>query len=137
MAGAKELKEIGGDFHLLYVEDDEKLREDTLRLLSTFFPSITVAVNGKEALEKYRSGSYDFVISDLIMPLMNGRELTRQIKSINPEQMVVILSAHDEMPIVKELKEAGVDFFIFKPLEISQFINTLVEVCQKIRGQTP
>ncbi len=134
MTGAKELKEIAKDVQLLYVEDDEKLREDTLRLLSTFFESITVAVNGKEALETYLSGSFDVVISDLIMPLMSGRELTKQIKENNPQQVVVILSAHDEMPIVNELKEAGVDFFIFKPLEIGQFINTLVDVCRKVRG---
>jgi cyclic di-GMP phosphodiesterase len=134
MPGAKRLLELADGIQLLYVEDDEKLREDTLRLLSNFFKGITVATNGKEALEKYRAGSFDIVISDLIMPLLNGRELARQIKAIHPEQIVIILSAHDEKPIVEELKEAGVDFFIFKPLEIQQFINTLAEVCQNLRN---
>ncbi len=133
MAGAKELLETAKDIQLLYVEDDEKLREDTLRLLSTFFNDITVAKNGKEALEKYKSGKYDIVISDLIMPLMSGSELTKQIKILNQSQIIIILSAHDEAVIVNELREAGVDFFIFKPLEISQFISTLHDACQMAR----
>lgn len=134
MPGAKELKKAAENLRLLYVEDDDKLREDTLRLLSSFFQSITVAVNGREALDAYIPGQFDIIISDLIMPLVNGRELTRQIKEQNPDQMVVILSAHDETPIVSELKEAGVDFFIFKPLEIQQFIKTLGEVCRIVKG---
>ncbi len=134
MAGAKELLETAKDIQLLYVEDDEKLREDTLRLLSTFFQDITVAKNGKEALEKYKSGKYNIVISDLIMPLMSGSELTKQIKALNQSQIIIILSAHDEAVIVSELKEAGVDFFIFKPLEISQFISTLHDACQMARN---
>ncbi len=129
MAGAKELLEIATDIHLLYVEDDEKLREDTLRLLSSFFQTITVATNGKEALAVFQSGSFDIVISDLIMPLMSGRELTKRIKAIKPAQIMIILSAHDEAAIVKELQEAGVDFFIFKPLEIRSFITTLHSAC--------
>lgn len=135
MPRAKELKEIAKDISLLYVEDDEKLREDTLRLLSTFFQKITVAVNGKAAFESFLAGTYDLVISDLIMPLLNGRELTRQIKAKKPEQAVIILSAHDERPIVEELKEVGVDYFIFKPLEINQFIDTLVIACQQVKSE--
>ncbi len=129
MAGAKELLEAAKDISLLYVEDDEKLREDTLRLLSTFFQSITVAKDGREAFETYRAGRYDIVISDLIMPLMSGKELAKQIKALNQEQIIIILSAHDELPIVNELKESGVDFFLFKPLEIQQFIKTLCDAC--------
>jgi len=133
MTGAKELRETAKDIRLLYVEDDKKLREDTLRLLSNFFQDVTVAVNGKEAFEKYKPETYDIVISDLIMPLMSGRELTKQIKALNQGQIIIILSAHDEAAIVNELKEAGVDFFIFKPLEINQFISTLHDACQMAR----
>ncbi|MBT7710651.1 MAG: response regulator [Deltaproteobacteria bacterium] len=133
MAGAKELLETAKGIRLLYVEDDQNLREDTLRLLSTFFQNITVAENGKEAFENYQPGRYDIVISDLIMPMMSGSELTKRIKALNPEQIIVILSAHDEMAIVNELNDAGVDFFIFKPLEINQFINILYDSCLMVR----
>ena len=133
MTGAKELLEEANDIRLLYVEDDEKLREDTRRLLTTFFQDITVAVNGQEAFEKYKSKAYDIVISDLIMPLMSGSELAKQIKALNQSQIIIILSAHDEAAIVNELKDTGVDFFIFKPLEISQFISTLHDACLMAR----
>ena len=57
-AALKQLVEEVGDIRLLYVEDDDQLRENTIRLLSTFFPAIDSAVNGQEGLDKYQSGQY-------------------------------------------------------------------------------
>lgn len=127
--GAKDLIKFSDSIKILYVEDDEKLRIDTTRLLSTFFKDLTVAENGKIALEKYKSEEYDIVISDFVMPEMNGKELTKAIKSINSDQLVIILSAHDEPHYTDELKVAGADGFIFKPLNIQQFMDTLYENC--------
>lgn len=129
MIGAKDLIKFAEKVSILYAEDDEKLREDTSRLLSTFFKNITIAVNGKEALEKYKPDLFDIVISDFIMPEIDGMELTKQIKAINKEQIVIILSAHDEHHYVEKLTEAGVDDFIFKPLNIQQFIDTMYKNC--------
>ncbi len=134
MIGAKDLIKYSDRIRILYAEDDESLREDTSRLLGTFFKNLTVAENGKIALERYKPGEFDIVISDFIMPEMDGMELTRQIKVINKEQTVIILSAHDEQHYVEELKAAGADDFIFKPLNIQQFIDTMYKTCLAIAG---
>ena len=133
MAGAKELLKFSDRVHILYVEDDERLRKDTLRLLSTFFNRITVAENGKVALDVYQPGKFDIIISDYIMPEVNGMELTKQIKAINSNQFIIILSAHDEGHHVEQLRKAGVDDFIFKPLNIQQFIATMHKSCSLLK----
>ncbi len=132
MAGAKDLKAFSDSVHILYVEDDEHLRKDTHRLLATFFKQVTIAENGRIALEHYQTGSFDIVISDYTMPEMNGQELTKAIKDQDPEQMVIILSAHDEYQYVEELKASGANDFIFKPLNIQQFIDTMVKACKQL-----
>lgn len=129
MVGAKELLKYSTNIRVLYAEDDEKLREDTFRLLSTFFQDISVAENGKRALEMYKPGEFDIIISDYVMPEMNGMELARSIKEKSPEQIFIILSAHDEQQYVDELRKAGVDDFIFKPLNIQQFIQVIHKAC--------
>ena len=140
MIGAKELLKFSDSIRILYVEDDQKLREDTFRLLSTFFKQISVAENGKIALELYKPGEFDIVISDFVMPEVDGLELAQQVKSQSSEQIFIILSAHDEQQYVEELKAVGVAEFIFKPLNIQQFIEVMHKCCvmaesQKAQGQ--
>ena len=132
MPGAKDLIQYSKPLTVLYVEDDQKLRADTLRLLSTFFTNITVAENGQAALDKYIPGTFDIVISDLVMPVMNGIALARQIKKQRAEQVLVIMSAHDEKDITGELEEIGVDQFIHKPLEILDFIEKFYLICKNL-----
>jgi len=132
MPGAKELIEYSKQCALLYVEDDEKLRTDTLRLLNMFFDNIEVATNGKEGLDAFQPLQFDIVISDLFMPIIDGAELSRKIKNIDPNQMIIILSAHDEYEFTEKLKKTGVSDFIFKPLDLQKFINVLFPICKNI-----
>ncbi len=129
MIGAKELLKVSTGVRVLYAEDDQKLRKDTLRLLSTFFKQIAVAENGTQAWDLYKPGEFDIVISDYVMPGMNGKELAEKIKEQNPTQIFIILSAHDEQQYIDELKQAGVNDFIFKPLNIEQFIAVMHKAC--------
>ncbi|MCP4756807.1 MAG: response regulator [Proteobacteria bacterium] len=132
MAGAKDLLQYSKGLALLYVEDDDRLRADTLRLLSTFFDDIVVAENGEEGLGQFEPGRFDLVISDLVMPIVGGAEMAEGIKAIDPHQTIVILSAHDEKSIIQKLENTGIDEFIFKPLEIQHFINTLYDICRAL-----
>ena len=130
MSNAKTLKDLAEkhpDIRLLYVEDDESLRENTLRLLSSFFPTIDSANHGQEGLDKYKQEEYDIVISDLRMPVMGGIEMVRQIKELNSDQIVIITSAHDETDYLLKLITMGVGSFILKPLDLEQFLSVLIK----------
>jgi len=125
MINAKEIKENAQGLSLLYVEDDHELRLNTARLLGSFFEDITTANNGIEALNKYREQAYDLILTDINMPQMNGVKLAQQIKMDNPQQVIMVISAHDEASYMLELINIGVDYFVLKPLDLKQFLLVL------------
>jgi len=125
MISAKELKESARGLSLLYVEDDRELRQNTSRLLGSFFDDITTAENGLDALNKYKRHAYNLILTDINMPQMNGVKLTQQIKYDNPQQVIMVISAHDEASYLLELINIGVDFFVLKPLDLKQFMAVL------------
>lgn len=133
MIDTKKLKEAAQGLKILYVEDDRDLRNHTQRLLSAFFNHIDTAENGVEGLDKYRQMTYDLVITDINMPLMNGVKMVEHIKSAHARQVIIVISAHDESSYLLDLINLGVDYFVLKPLDINQFLVVLekaVQVCK-------
>ena len=121
---------------LLFAEDSEPLREEMLDILEDFFENVVVAINGKEALDIYKKSTenspFDLILSDIQMPLMNGVTLSKKIRDINPEQKIIILSAHSENKYLLELINVGISRFIEKPLNQDEFYTTLYQVCKEI-----
>ncbi len=125
MINAREIKKAAQGISVLYVEDDNDLRQNTARLLSTLFSSVTTAEEGQDGLEKYRQSNYDLVLTDINMPGMNGVKMAEQIKFLNPGQVIIVISAHDEAGYLLDLINLGVDYFILKPLDLNQFLTVL------------
>ncbi|AFL68250.1 EAL domain-containing response regulator [Sulfurospirillum barnesii] len=122
-----ELIQRTASLHVLYVEDDLVLRENTVALLNDLFDHIDEANNGIDALEKYKASpmAYDIVITDLNMPHMNGIELIKQIKLLNSKQVIIIVSAHNETEYFLESIRNNVNGYILKPIDFDQLIETL------------
>ena len=125
MINAREIKKAAQGISVLYVEDDNDLRQNTARLLSTLFSSVTTAEDGQDGLAKYQQTTYDLVLTDINMPGMNGVKMAEQIKFLNPGQVIVVISAHDEAGYLLDLINLGVDYFILKPLDLNQFLTVL------------
>ena len=126
----KDLHKYSQSLHVLYVEDDKNLRDETETLFKMLFKSIDTAEDGLMGLQKYNDNLYDLVISDVNMPHMNGIEMCTSIKEINPEQKIAIVSAHDESDILMNLLKAGADSFILKPMHMDDLIVSLYSVCR-------
>lgn len=127
-----EIVEICKTLKLLYIEDNELARVSTLELLDNFFVDITVAVNGEDGLTKFREGAFDIVLSDINMPKLNGVEMLEKIRYLDKEIPVLFLSAHNETSYFLDGIRLGVDGYIIKPLELSQFIVVLKKITDKI-----
>jgi len=123
----KMLKEKAKRFTILYVEDQEELRESVVLFLEKFFNIVEYAEDGVEALEKYNNGHYDIVLTDIQMPNMNGLELSTEIKKINQDTQVIILSAFDNKDYLLEAIEIGVDHYIMKPMNMNSMTATLLK----------
>jgi len=122
------------DLHLLYVEDDRTLAEATAKTLSSFFKSITMAHDGKEGLETYQAGIFDIVLTDILMPHMDGKEMSRRIREINPEQSIIVMSAHEESSYLMELIEIGIYKFIQKPPNLDRLAECILSTATNINN---
>ncbi|MDF1881532.1 response regulator [Sulfurimonas sp. MAG313] len=126
----KDLHKYSKNLNILYVEDDKDLREETTTLFKMLFKEIDTAEDGQIGLDKYNNNFYDLIISDVNMPNMNGIEMCKKIKEINPEQKISIVSAHDESSILMDLIKAGANGFILKPMHMDDLIVALYPVCR-------
>jgi signal transduction histidine kinase/CheY-like chemotaxis protein len=111
---------------ILIVDDDPDILNYFHEITQGFGLSCDIAQNGREALDFIRrKGSYNIYFVDWRMPLMDGVQLSREIKSHRSKNSVVIMvSAGEWTEIAGEAKEAGVDKFISKPL----FSSTIMEI---------
>ena len=132
MINAKELKKITNELTLLYVEDEDNLRLSVESYLSKLFSKVDTASNGKEGLEKFKSGQYDIVVTDIQMPIMDGLEMAQEIKKINPEQEIVITSAYGETVYFLEAIRIGVNGYIIKPIDYTQMNQELYKSTLKL-----
>ena len=130
----KELQEISKHLRLLYVEDDDNLREETSKLFSHLFNKIEIAEDGEIGLAKYKAGNFDLIISDINMPNMNGVEMVKKIREINPDEPIIITSAHDEASYLLPLIDAGIDKYILKPINMQSMMSVLATVCKNIKN---
>jgi YesN/AraC family two-component response regulator len=128
----KQLKEICFEMNLLLVEDDAILLGQLKNLLGRFFGRVDTALNGREAFITYHERHYDLIITDLTMPVLDGIELTRNVKAVNRQQNILVLSAHSESEKLLELISIGIDGFMVKPVNIQVVLTQLAKTCQAI-----
>jgi len=117
----------------LLVVDDEKDMLEVLRdILTQESHEVTTAVSGAQALESFTKGRYDVVVTDLKMPRMGGIELLEEIKRLDPEVMVILLSAYGTVETAVEAVKKGAFDFVTKPL-IPKILLAALERVRKFR----
>jgi signal transduction histidine kinase len=122
---------------ILLVDDDAIMRELAAARLKGAGYDVAVAANGGEALEDLIKTPADLIISDLDMPVMNGFELTRQVRA--NEQLadtpVIVITASDHSDAVDEAFAAGATSFLAKPINWTLFGQSVLFVLRASRAQ--
>jgi len=126
MSQLKRLKDAAQSITLLYVEDEPALRDSVSRYLHKLFAQLDVAEDGEQGLALYKANQYDIVITDIEMPKLNGIEMSKAIKLLNPEQDIIITSAYTNPEYFAEAIKTGVSGYIIKPVDFYQ-VNQLLE----------
>ena len=132
------LEKYAKDISILFVEDDREISKEMELLLKEIFTNINIAFDGIEALEQYNSyfaknSSYpDIIITDIQMPNMNGIELIKKVYEINPNQKIIVLSAHNESEYLMELVNLGIYRFILKPMDYNNFLEVIYKISKEI-----
>ena len=124
------------DKRLLIVEDEETLCESLNRVLSREGYIVDTVNTAESALEIMQERPYDLIVTDIILPGMNGIELIRKIRQNNSEQIVVVMTAYASLETAVESLRAGAYDYIVKPVmheEIKQIVKNSInqKVLQK------
>ena len=110
---------------VLLVEDDDPVRAFAVKLLEQNGYQVVEAASALEALENRKSSDIDLLITDVVMPGMNGVELAERLARTLPEMKVLFLSGYADREIVeKEILEAGATF-LAKPFAVDIFVQTV------------
>ena len=105
------------DIKLLIVEDDKIISSIYKRVLEKTIANIILANNGKEGLELYKQHKPDLILTDIKMPIMNGLDMIKEIREINKEVRIIIMSAYGESRYFLNAIESGVKGFLIKPIK--------------------
>ncbi len=116
----------------MVVEDEKVTNELLSSTFKNFFSDVSSCFNGEEALSAYEKNSPDVVFVDIVMSGMDGIELSRQIRKLNPTQIIIVISASNDIEKISESIEVGVNSFIQKPIDTKKIIELLTSVVSMI-----
>jgi len=134
MEQALKLKQLASDMSVLYVEDERAIRDETTEFLKKFFLSVDIARNGKEGVEQFKKHRQDLIITDIVMPVMEGHDMIDEIKRIDPKIPVIIISAYDFADYAQPGERQKADAFIRKPAAYNTIVETLCTVIESSKG---
>lgn len=110
---------------VLVVDDNKAIREVLSRLISFLGFDVACADNGVEGGTLFLTGSFDLVVTDVHMPLMNGWELSRLIKERSPKTPVIVVTGFCEDKQWEKVDKSCVDAIIPKPFKLEEFGTTV------------
>ncbi|MGE5676026.1 MAG: response regulator [Mycobacterium leprae] len=110
---------------ILLVDDAAFMRMRCAKLLTENGFEIAEAENGQDALAKFQSYQPDLVLMDITMPVMDGITATRELKALDPNAKVVMVSALGQQTMVIEAIKAGAKDFVVKPFEPDKILATV------------
>lgn len=108
--------------HVMVVEDDKNLRRLMQACLNQEGYTVTVAVDGEQALEKLDSVHVDLLICDIMMPHMDGYELTRSLREAGYNLPILIVTAKESLNDKREGFGAGADDYMVKPVDMNEML---------------
>ena len=131
MTTLKEIKKYTYDLSVLYVEDDKTIRDSMKVLLQLFFKEVDTAVDGEDGLNMFNTKTYDILITDILMPKIDGIELMKNVRQTNEKIPIIVTTA-----LPKDgggnlgFQDLHVDAYIIKPLSSDLLKNAIYSIAK-------
>lgn len=109
-------------FKILIAEDDRELRQLFSHVLIKNGYSVKGASNGREALDELEADYYDLIISDIMMPVMDGYELVKQLREAGNNTPVLMITAKDAFDDMRRGYISGTDDYMVKPINVNEMV---------------
>ena len=116
---------------ILLIEDEARLRDNLQTLLQSEGYHVTVAQNGAEGIKRLRHESFDLVITDLVMPEIDGFQVLEYLKAYSPETVVVVMTAYVSAGSVIDALRKGAYDYLSKPFEFDLMKATIARALEK------
>ena len=107
---------------LLIAEDARELRQLFSHVLNRHGYTVTAVSNGQEALDAMDADFYDMIISDIMMPVMDGYQLVRQLRDVGNTTPVLMITARDAFDDMRTGFLAGTDDYMVKPVNVNEMV---------------
>ncbi len=118
---------------ILHVEDSILVKDYIKNFLEDKVNNIIFASNGKEGLEIYLKIKPDIVITDINMPIYDGLKMSKEIKRLNKDQHIILVTGYDNDETLKQAINLGINSFILKPIFDENLLEVLNKSAQEIQ----
>lgn len=118
---------------VLYVEDDNEVRENIATSLAYFVKSVDSASNGDEAYEIYKKVSPDIIITDIDMPGMNGLELAARVRESDSFIPIVVTTAYTTEEFLLDAVSLHLERYLVKPVTLAKLKESLESCYEKLQ----
>lgn len=121
---------------ILLVEDEANIASSLKNAIGDEFRSFIIAKDGVEGKDLFIKIKPDVVISDITMPRMDGLEMAKELKKINPDTPIIILSAYSDKDKLFSAIDIGVTKYFLKPYDPDELIDYIIEIAPSLNAQT-
>ncbi|BCD62945.1 hypothetical protein NitYY0826_C1833 [Nitratiruptor sp. YY08-26] len=116
---------------VLYIEDENQIRQMMKEVLQEDFHSFDTAADGKEGLGKFQQKHFDCVVTDIEMEGMDGLTLAQKIKEIDEDVVVILLTAYSEKERLFKAIDIGVNKYLVKPFTPEKLLQAICDIFSK------
>lgn len=122
---------------IMLCEDDKELNMLTSTYLKKSGFNVISVFNGLDGITKFYEEKIDLVLSDIMMPLCDGIELAKTIRSQNEQIPIIFISARDDKPTKNLGYKVGVDDYITKPFDLDELVLKINAICRRLNINRP
>ena len=122
------------ELKVLLVEDEVKLAQLLYKAIGDNFDSFYIEYNGKDGFNRFIQISPDIVITDIMMPDITGLQMAKELKQINPNVHIIILSAFSETEKLLSAIDIGIAKYFIKPFDPDELMEYIVSISSKLKN---
>jgi len=119
---------------LLYVEDDKGTQKMVVSMLRAKFPQmdLLIAQNGQEGFDAFVAHRPDIVLTDIMMPVKDGIQMAREIKTLEKATQIIVLTAAADRDFILDAIESGINHYVMKPIAMGKLISSVRRCTEEI-----
>lgn len=119
--------------HVLVVEDDVRLNQIVCSSLKDAGYAAHACHNAQQALETLAEGGIDVIVSDIMMPGVDGFELVTRVRELNRHIPILLMTARDDLPAKKRAFRSGIDDYMVKPIDVDELLLRIEALLRRAR----